>query len=582
MSEVLAPVVEVLPDVTGLDRTFDYYVPDDLVGAVEIGSRVRVDLNGRRVGGWIVARRPAGAGDDTQKLKPILKSSGIGPDADMVDLCAWAAWRWCTGRRRPFLVAASPDTVVQRPAPGRRTRVVVEPFSPAALELLDDGGGVMRLPPSSDQLPAILAAARRGPTLVVCASVDSSRVLAARLRRSGVSVAAMPDDWASARGGVDVTIGARTAAFAPCPNMSSAVLLDEQEDTLQEERMPTWHARDVLAERCWRAGVPLLIVSPTPTVVALHNRTLRAPSRERERAGWPDVVITDMSAEPPWSRSMLSSELISQLRDESKRVACIANSKGMARLLACRSCRSLARCETCAASVSESVEGRLECLVCGSSRPKICAVCSSGVLLRLRPGVSRLREEIEKAAARPVIAVEGRGESFDDSGVDVFVGTQAILHRVRNVDVVAFLDFDRELLAPRFRAHEQALALLAGAARLLGARARGGRIIVHTTLLDHEVIRAAFEADPSLVAQAETKRRAELHLPPFSALALVEGEGRDEFAAALGHESGVAVIAHREALLVRAESHAMLSQACENVPRAIMSKVRIEVDPRSV
>ena len=35
-------------------------------------------------------------------------------------------------------------------------------------------------------------------------------------------------------------------------------------------------------------------------------------------------------------------------------------------------------------------------------------------------------------------------------------------------DAVAFLDFDQELLAPRYRAAEQALALLARAARLVG------------------------------------------------------------------------------------------------------------------
>ena len=40
-----------------------------------------------------------------------------------------------------------------------------------------------------------------------------------------------------------------------------------------------------------------------------------------------------------------------------------------------------------------------------------------------------------------------------------------MLHQVPSADVVAFLDLDHELLAPRFRAAEQALALLARAAR---------------------------------------------------------------------------------------------------------------------
>ena len=73
----------------------------------------------------------------------------------------------------------------------------------------------------------------------------------------------------------------------------------------------------------------------------------------------------------------------------------------------------------------------------------------------VKPGVTRLREELEAAANRPVIAVTG--ETGELSDADVFVGTEAVLHRVRNVDVVAFLDFDAELLAPRYRAAEQAM-----------------------------------------------------------------------------------------------------------------------------
>ena len=42
----------------------------------------------------------------------------------------------------------------------------------------------------------------------------------------------------------------------------------------------------------------------------------------------------------------------------------------------------------------------------------------------------------------------------------VYVGTEAVLHRVPAADVVAFLDIDAELLAPRYRAAEQAMALL--------------------------------------------------------------------------------------------------------------------------
>ena len=73
--------------------------------------------------------------------------------------------------------------------------------------------------------------------------------------------------------------------------------------------------------------------------------------------------------------------------------------------------------------------------------------------------------------------------------------------------MVAFLDLDQELLAPRYRAAEEALALLVRAARLVGGRAGGGRLLLQTRLPDHEVVQAALLADPARVAAAEADRR---------------------------------------------------------------------------
>lgn len=580
MSDDPRIVVEVAPDVTGIDRRFDYLVPDEFVEVVVVGSKVRVDLNGRRVAGWVIAKRFEEESDTD--LKPILKWMGVGPDEDVLAVCAWAARRWCSPRLRPFLVTASAPVLVQRAAPKHRTVVHAAPVSPAASDLLQGGGGVLRLPATSDQLPAVLSASRMGPTLVVCASIDASRIMAARLKRAGLTVALVPQDWSEARGGVDVTIGARSAAFAPCPEMAAAVVLDEHEESLQEERMPTWHARDVLQERCRRAGVPLLLVTPCPSAVGLHHRRVVGPPAEREVLAWPNVSIVDRGQDPPWNRSILSSDVISLARDSTVRMVCVANTRGLAQLLACRTCDALVRCDSCRATMSELEEGRLDCTSCGSTRPRVCASCSSASISRIRPGVTRLREELEKAAHRPVMHVDASNERFDDSSHSLFIGTNASLNRLRHIDVVAFLDFDRELLAPRFTAHEQALALVVSAARLVGPRATGGRVLLQTTLLDHDVVRAAVSGHTALVSEAETRRRELLGLPPFSALAAVSGESVDDCAVALTGRMGITATRHRDRLLIRASDHETLSAAWFELPAKTRSGVRIEVDPGSV
>jgi primosomal protein N' (replication factor Y) len=68
------------------------------------------------------------------------------------------------------------------------------------------------------------------------------------------------------------------------------------------------------------------------------------------------------------------------------------------------------------------------------------------------------------------------------------------------------------------------LALLARAARRVGPRDQGGRLLIQTRLPDHEVLEAARTADPTLVAAADRPRREELGYPPFGALAEVKGE----------------------------------------------------------
>ena len=113
------------------------------------------------------------------------------------------------------------------------------------------------------------------------------------------------------------------------------------------------------------------------------------------------------------------------------------------------------------------------------------------------------------------------------------VGTEAALHRVTRAEVVAFLDIDQHLLAPRFGAGEETLALLARAARLVGTRGSGGRVLVQTRMPDHEVLAAAVHADPALLADPERELRLSLGLPPFGALALLRGPGAAAFAEGL-------------------------------------------------
>lgn len=583
-------VVRVLPDVPAIDKTFDYLVPDAVGDQVRVGAEVRIELHGRRVGGWVVAddvTPPAGV-----TLRPLAKVRGWGPEPELFALAEWAAWRWA-GRAATFLRTASPEhAVTGLPRVPPPTPV---PVSPAAGDLdglavdafaSPGGGAVVRVPPACDPFPLVLEAvraarAREGDALVLAPAVAQARHLGLRLRRAGVPTAVLPRDWAAARAGGSVVVGSRAVAWAPCPRLGAVLVLDEHDERYAGEGSPTWHARDVAVERARRAGVPCVVTSPIPTLEAQQWAPVAALSRSVERAAWPMVDVVDRRREDPTKGGLYSERLVDVLRSD-KRVVCVLNRTGRARLLACTSCGAVATCERCEAAVGQGREGELVCHRCELTRPVVCQACGTAKLKNIRAGVSRAREELEALARHPVAEVTASTDPEDRdrlAAARLIVGTEAALHLVDRADVVAFLDLDQELLAPRYRAAEQALALLVLAARLVGGRSDGGRLLLQTRLPQHEVVQAVLLGDPGRAAGAERARREALRFPPVTAMAEVGGATAPAFVEALGRPLGVEVLGPSDGRwLLRAPDHRTLCDALASTPRP-PGRLRLAVDP---
>lgn len=602
-----------LPDVVAIDKEFDYLVPDGVEAGV--GDVVRIQLHGRRVGGWIVA-----AGVEPiagVALKPLAKVSGRGPSPELIELAAWAARRW-VGRRASFLRTASPPGVVRtlRGSGAPTSATTAPPARPAVHDALALRAAVLRLGPGADRYPLVLAAATGadsaedaddGQVLILCPSVAEAQTLGRRLRRDGVRTAIVAADrpgaaaageWIQAASGTArVVVGARAAAWAPTAHLGRVVVLDEHDEAYQQEQTPTWNARDVAIERARRAGVPCLLVSPCPSLEALAWGELVAEPHIDERAAWPRVEVVDQRELDPSLGPLFSPRLVDVVRGEG-RVVCVLNRVGRARLLACGSCATLARCAVCDAAVHQldqaGADGaeRFGCGRCGTERPMVCLHCGGHRFKNLRLGVSRAREELEALAGEPVVEVTA-STAIDDPGVRdarILIGTEAVLHRVPRASAVAFLDFDQELLSLRYRAAEQALALLARAGRVVqrGSAAGEGRrpgapdrglVLVQTRTPDHPVLVAAHQADPGRLVASELPMRSALGLPPSTAMAAVSGAAAPAFIEALGEPAGVRVQGPLDDLWrIVAPDHEALSAALVGIGRP-PGRLRIEVDP---
>jgi primosomal protein N' (replication factor Y) len=158
----------------------------------------------------------------------------------------------------------------------------------------------------------------------------------------------------------------------------------------------------------------------------------------------------------------------------------------------------------------------------------ICDECGATRLRVLRAGVTRVREEL--AALFPRLHVLDIDAATTEVGeADIVIGTESVLHRPelrrRRPTLVAFLDLDQELLAPRYRAAAQAHWLTTRGAQLLAGRPREEtRLLVQTRQPDHEVVRALVKGQPSIVTAVEAERRRAIGFPPFGALAEISGD----------------------------------------------------------
>jgi primosomal protein N' (replication factor Y) len=577
-------IVRVVPNVSGVNKTFDYLVPEPLKN-VKVGSIVRVELHGRRVDAWVISEVEYPSSEIN--FKEVISFLSEGPSKEVVQLSQWAAERFC-GPLRAVLSSASPSLRIKQLGTGHSgaTRKSSQRGVVAEAEELFDNqrGGVLVWPAPRPLRPVLESGISRGRTLVVTPSVGFARTIAQALRREGLSVALMPDDWQRAAEGVDVVVGARSAVWASIPELKSVIVLDEHDERLQDERSPTWHSRDVAIERARALGIPCLLVSPLPTVSATHWAGSQAVRFVEPASGdWPSIEVvdpySDLGDEEKPQFGLLSSRLIEVLRDKSKTVVCILNTKGRSRLLSCKACKAIIRCENCDAAVIQNEEGILECNRCGAHRPATCQSCSSNALALLRKGVAKMRDEIEKAALRQVVELSAETTVAANAASLVYIGTEAALHRVSSADVVVFLDFDNELFAPTYRAGEQAWTLLIHATRLLKGSSKA-LIVLQSQDASNTQYTDFVSPDPQLLIEREQKKRKVMQLPPYAAMARVVFADRTFNPADWAHcKLAFSSSVKTAEFLVRAENDEALSQGIAQLRDELSTRFRCYVDP---
>lgn len=572
-----------MPEVSGIDKVFDYLVPESLVPRVGRGTRVRIDLNGRRVGGWIVEIGNADERTDVQvdisRLVPIISVSGDGVEPDVVSLTQWMSQQWF-GSWRATLSSASAPRMRGRhvnPRRGQNPTFPHDEVTTATRELVSRGGGVLMVPPLASALHVVAELARDGSVLVVCPTQRMAVMGAAALRRRGFTTALIPDDWDAAKTGVDIVIGARSAVLAPCAELSSIVVIDEHDELHHEERAPTWNAPHVARERARRANVPCVLTSPVPSAAAMQTESDVALVSLGE-AQWPAISIVNLD-DVPVSGSLLSSELLESATTPGLTTVCVLNTKGKARLIACKSCRAVQACGECSSLLTQSDDGELFCVRCHAAAGSVCVSCGRTSFVVPRGGVSQLVSQVVKSTRNPVVEVTAESDDTWTKG-SVFIGTEAVLYRIPSTDAVVFADIDRDLGAPRITASREVLSLVARAARIVGPH---GRVVIQTRQPHHPLLQALAATDPSTAILAWMKKdiaqRQAFSLPPFSSMvrvSVVAPKSLDDVPSL----SNVDVARDDDSLVVKSVDNAALAAAIQVLRQHYGTALRVHAGPK--
>jgi primosomal protein N' (replication factor Y) len=493
-------------------------------------------------------------------------------------------------------------------AAGPRTTLVPTPEQRRAIEAIGDSvreGGVVLLQGITGSGKTLVYAraveqvrASGGRAIVLVPEIALTPQTAGRIAqpfgsRVAVVHSAMSDGdrarvWESAaNGSIDVVVGARSAVFAPLPDLRLIVVDEEHEPSYKQDVAPRYDTAAVARERMRNVGGAVVLGSATPSLEsyaeALGGAIRHVRLRERATAApLPPVEIVDMASESgSRNRRPLGVALvgaIEQALERREKVLLFVNRRGYAGLLLCRACGYAPSCRRCSISlVVHLADGSMRCHVCGDAYKVAvrCPRCSSDDLKPFGFGTQRVEEEVRALfpAAR-IVRMDSdttgtRGshrELLETFGAeaDVLVGTQMIAKGLDfpTVTVVGVVAADIDLNRPDFRAAERTFGLLTQVAGRAGRAAPGARVVVQTYAPDHYAVQLAARHDYDAFATKELALRRELRYPPFGRLAYLSVAAPD------AAETAAVASAIAQALRDRADGVEVLGPAFEPVAKA--------------
>ncbi|MCZ6873520.1 MAG: primosomal protein N', partial [bacterium] len=371
---------------------------------------------------------------------------------------------------------------------------------------------------------------------------------------SGLSDGERFDEWRRLSGGhARIAIGARSAVFAPLPQLGLIIVDEEHDTSYKQEETPRYNARDVAIVRAHQNGAIVVLGSATPALETFHHTQtgkyslLSLPKRVEEKS-LPHVTVIDQRNHATAAERVITTPLYKAIADRLERQEqslILMNRRGFASYIQCHDCGEVPQCIHCSVSLTYHRRARvLKCHYCdfAQAAPSKCYTCKSVKIQPFGIGTQQVEESLKTLFPTARLARMDRDTTRRKSAhqhilkrlrqgeLDILVGTQMIAkgHDFPNITLVGVVTADATLAIPDFRAPERLFQLLTQVAGRAGRGEVTGDVIIQTYRPDHYSVQFAKQHDFIGFYDDEIKRRQPVLYPPYTRLARVILEGPNQ------------------------------------------------------
>ena len=341
-----------------------------------------------------------------------------------------------------------------------------------------------------------------------------------------------------------IVIGARSAVFAPLPDLGLIIVDEEHEGTYKQESAPRYQGRDLAIKRAQLQNAQVILGSATPALESWHNaltgkyQLQKIENRPLDYC-LPNVQVIDLRDE--YDQSLISPlllEAIDKRLQRKEQVILFQNRRGYSSFMQCLKCGKLITCKNCEISMSYHRDREeMQCHYCGNTipSPRKCPYCGSYSFAYGAPGTQKIEQNLkilfpeakilrmDSDSARKRDTYKSMYNRMKNREVDILLGTQMISKGLDFplVTLVGIVMADISLNLPDFRAAERTFQLLTQVAGRSGRRDKIGEVIIQTYNPEHYSIVSASQQNYILFATEELGYRKKLYYPPYYRLARI-------------------------------------------------------------